>query len=138
VAEPVDDGASAARDQRGKLGEDARAILRVKTIGPVLGIGDHLFRGKAHDRPDVLAHERAGEIAGGLGRVDDGGTDGEQVLKALPFHTERRFRRVGSGAARSNTTLLASQFDDVCDARRRLSVLLAQIPSSSLAGLRRI
>ena len=83
MAEAIDQRASSAFDQRGQLVEYTRTVLGMQAVGPALRIGEHLLRGKAHDRPDVLAHERAGEIARGMGRVDDRRTDGEQARQGL-------------------------------------------------------
>src|SRR6185312_1998652 len=96
MAEAIDQRAASALDQGRQLLKYPRAVLGVKTVGPALGVGEHVLRRAAHDRADVLADERAGEIAGGLGRVDDGGADREQMLKAQPRAAE--LGNVGPGA----------------------------------------
>src|SRR5262252_8877269 len=93
MAETIDERASPAVDQGRQLLKYARTVLGVKTIRPALRIGQHILRREAHDRPDVLADERAGEIARSFCRVDDGGTDREQVLKTLALDAERGLRR---------------------------------------------
>jgi hypothetical protein len=57
-------------------------------IGPAFRIGDHLVRRIAHDGAEVLADERAGIVARGFGRVDDGRARSEEVLQALPYLAE--------------------------------------------------
>ena len=84
MAEAIFDAAAAAGDQRSHALEHADRVLRVEMVGPAFRIGGHLLRRIAHDGAEILAHEGAAEIAGGLGGVDDGGTDGEQILQALP------------------------------------------------------
>jgi len=118
VAETIDQRAASAFDQGGQLLEYPRAVLGVKTVGPALGVGEHVLRREAHDRADVLADERAGEIAGGLGRVDDGGADGEQVLKTVALRAEHGRRRVSFGFARRDAALLAARSDGAGDAGR--------------------
>ena len=84
MAEAIFDAAAAALDQAIHFLEHARRIVGVEMLGPAFRVGGHLLRRIAHDRAEVLADEGAAEIAGGLGGVDDGGTDGEQILQALP------------------------------------------------------
>ena len=83
MAEAILDRPAAALDQRPHLLEHSRRVLRMEMAGPAFRIGGHLLRRIAHDRPEILADEGAGEIARGLGGVDDGGAYREQVLDAL-------------------------------------------------------
>ena len=83
MAEAIFDGAP-ARPISGAISSNARVgVLGMEMIGPALGIGGHLLRRVAHDRAEIFADEGAGVIAGRLGGVDDGGTDGEKILQAL-------------------------------------------------------
>src|SRR5262245_49083391 len=88
VLKPVFDDPSSLLDQRRQFVEHPRGVLRVQTVGPAFRISDHLLRGKAHDRANIIADERAGEIPRRMGRVDDRRTDREQVLVSLTGATE--------------------------------------------------
>src|SRR5262245_33731201 len=81
VPEAVFDRPSALFYQRTQFGEHAWRVVRVQTIGPAFRIGDHLLWGKAHDRLNILAHERAPKVARGTRRIDDGRTGSEKTGK---------------------------------------------------------
>jgi len=100
MPESVLDRSSSPLDQGGHVLEDACGILGMEVVGPALRIGGHLLRRIAHDRPQVLTDESTGEIARGLGGVDDRRADGEQVLQALPRVAEFGFDRLALGDVR--------------------------------------
>ena len=83
MAEAILDRSAASPDQRKHLAEGARRVVGMEALRPALRVGRHLLRRIAHDGAEIFADEGAGVIAGRLGRVDDGRTDGEKVLEAL-------------------------------------------------------
>jgi hypothetical protein len=62
VLKPVFDDPSSLLDQRRQFVKHPRRVFWMQTVGPAFRIGDHLLWGKAHDRANILADERAGEI----------------------------------------------------------------------------
>ncbi len=100
VAKAVLDHSAAAVDERRDLVQNARRIIGMETVAPVLEIGNRLLGLIAHDRLDVLADEGAREIAGCARAVDDGGTDGEEMLETKPGPCQLAVRFLASGLRR--------------------------------------
>src|SRR5262245_4831432 len=81
VPESIFDCPSSLFYQGTQFSEHPPRIVWVQTIGPAFRIGDHLLWGKAHDRLNVLAHERAPKVARCTRRIDDGRTGSEKTGK---------------------------------------------------------
>ena len=100
MAEAIFDAPAAPANEGNHLAEGTRGVFGVEMVGPTLWVGRHLLRRVAHDGAEILADEGAGVIAGRLGRVDDGRTDGEQVLEALARALELGGDRLAFGLER--------------------------------------
>jgi hypothetical protein len=93
---------SSARCLATWAGSTTRRRPSVQTVRPTFRIGGHFLGGKAHDRSNVLTHERAGKIPRRMGRIYDRGTDSEQVLIPLTGATEFALHRLAPGVPRTH------------------------------------
>ena len=115
MPEAVLDRSPSALDQRPHLLEHSGSVLGMEMAGPAFRIGGHLLRRIAHDRAEILADEGAGEIARGLGGVDDGGAHGEQVLYALLGALQLAFVRLAQRIERIFCVELPTKLGDLVD-----------------------
>jgi hypothetical protein len=113
MPEPVFDGSPTLFDQKPQLAEHLRGVVRVQPVGPALRISGHLLRGKAHDRLNIFAHERAGVVPQSMGRVNDRRTGCEQVPESLAGADQLGLYRLAPDVVRLKLATSLAQLDHV-------------------------